>query len=105
MFAAATKSLQCGREPFQSHHARDKTALDGGLWHTEDHTRFFALCDSHAAGFLYRAQTLRAIVAHTGHQYPDCERAEFFSHALEQNIRARPMTIDPFVLIEDDHVS
>src|SRR5580700_3745338 len=104
-FPADTKSLQSGGEYIESHHSHGITALDANSWHPEDHTGLFALSDRHAAGSLYRAQPFRAVVAHAGHQHRDCVRAEFFSHAMEQNVYAGTVAVDSGFLIEHHQIS
>jgi hypothetical protein len=51
--------------------------------HSADHAGILALRDSHSARRLYSAQSLRAIIAHAGHQNSHGNKPKLLRHGMK----------------------
>src|SRR6476646_412045 len=89
----------------QGDHSNCKATINRRLGHSVNNAGFLVLRDGHSAGGFDHAQTLRAVVTHSGHKHGETLRPEFLGQTLEKNIGGRPMPVDSRLIAQHDDVS
>src|SRR2546426_6750027 len=84
--AAAALADQMPAQLIQRDDLAGESLQDGGARHAAHYATILALRRRMSARGLDRAQSVRAVVTHAGHDYADCRRAVFLRHGMEQDV-------------------